>query len=189
VKGAMKKGLFGASYLLVFPLTAMGLFEKWCLKKSGLFCSLAQLLSLVPGKIGSYLRVGFYLHNLDKCSWESSIGFGSFFSHREAIVGRHVTIGAFAIIGRAVLEENVKIASRVSITSGNRQHLDASGGITPETHLTEVRIGAGSWIGEGAIVMADIGAGCIIGAGSVVVKPIPANATAVGNPARIREKG
>jgi serine acetyltransferase len=33
--------------------------------------------------------------------------------------------------------------------------------------------------------MADIGAAGVIGAGSVVVHPVPAHATAVGNPARV----
>jgi virginiamycin A acetyltransferase len=55
-----------------------------------------------------------------------------------------------------------------------------------------VTIGAGSWIGSGAIVLADVGRNCVIGAGSVVTKPIPDNVVAVGNPARVissREAG
>jgi maltose O-acetyltransferase len=50
-----------------------------------------------------------------------------------------------------------------------------------------IRIGSGVWIGGGAIVLpgVTIGDGCVIGAGSVVTGDLPANALAIGNPARI----
>ena len=43
------------------------------------------------------------------------------------------------------------------------------------------------WIGGGAIILGgvSIGDNAVIGAGSVVTKDIPANAIAVGNPARV----
>ena len=50
---------------------------------------------------------------------------------------------------------------------------------------TLVRIGAGTWIGSGAIVMADVGKNSVVGAGSVVSKPLPDNVVAAGAPARI----
>ncbi|EHK66743.1 sugar O-acetyltransferase [Achromobacter arsenitoxydans] len=51
-----------------------------------------------------------------------------------------------------------------------------------------VRIGSQVWIGGGAIILpgVSIGDGAIIGAGSVVTRDVPAGATAVGNPARVR---
>jgi serine acetyltransferase len=48
-----------------------------------------------------------------------------------------------------------------------------------------VRIGAGSWIGAGAIILADVGRGCVVGAGAVVTRPLPDFAVAAGVPARI----
>jgi serine acetyltransferase len=48
-----------------------------------------------------------------------------------------------------------------------------------------VRIGAGSWIGAGAIILADVGRGCVVGAGAVVTRPLPDFAVAVGVPARV----
>ena len=59
-----------------------------------------------------------------------------------------------------------------------RQALETRGGI---------RIGDGAWLGFGVIVLdgVTIGEGAIIGAGSVVTDDIPANAVAVGNPARV----
>ena len=51
-------------------------------------------------------------------------------------------------------------------------------------------IGERSWIGEGAIVMADIGDDCIVGAGSVVTHPVIDNEVVAGNPARtIKRQG
>ena len=51
-----------------------------------------------------------------------------------------------------------------------------------------VAIGRNVWIGGGAIILpgVTIGDDAIIGAGSVVTRDVPAGATAVGNPARLR---
>ena len=51
--------------------------------------------------------------------------------------------------------------------------------------LTQVRIGAGAWIGSAAVVMADVGRDTIVGAGAVVTKSLPDRVVAVGVPARI----
>ncbi|MFN8545794.1 MAG: hypothetical protein U0807_16550 [Candidatus Binatia bacterium] len=44
--------------------------------------------------------------------------------------------------------------------------------------------GEGTWIGEGAIVLADVGRYAVVGAGAVVVRPVADGVTVVGNPAR-----
>jgi acetyltransferase-like isoleucine patch superfamily enzyme len=48
-----------------------------------------------------------------------------------------------------------------------------------------VRIGAGSWIGSHAVVLADVGRDAIVAAGSVVTRPIPDRVIAAGAPARV----
>lgn len=48
-----------------------------------------------------------------------------------------------------------------------------------------VRIGSGTWIGAGAIVMADVGRDSIVGAGAVVTKPVPDRVLAAGVPAQV----
>lgn len=50
-----------------------------------------------------------------------------------------------------------------------------------------VRIGEGSWLGAGAVVLdgVQIGRGCIVGAGAVVTKELPDYAIAAGVPAQI----
>ncbi len=51
-----------------------------------------------------------------------------------------------------------------------------------------VKIGRDVWIGGGAIVLpgVTVGDGALIGAGAVVSRDVPAGATVVGNPARVR---
>ncbi len=93
-------------------------------------------------------------------------------------------IGAFSILGCVNLGREVLVASRVSITSGKNQHYDKKGNAAKEQILEPVSIGEASWIGEGAVVMANVGRRCIISAGSVVTKDAPDDIIAVGNPAR-----
>ena len=88
------------------------------------------------------------------------------------------------IFGCVRIGENVMVANRVSIPSGKRQHLDEAGALAHETRRTAIRVGSKSWVGEGAIIMADVGESCIVGAGSVVTRAIPSGTTAAGNPAR-----
>lgn len=54
-----------------------------------------------------------------------------------------------------------------------------------------IAIGRDVWIGGGALVLpgVTIGDGAIVGAGSVVTRDVPAGATVVGNPARVRPPG
>jgi acetyltransferase-like isoleucine patch superfamily enzyme len=48
-----------------------------------------------------------------------------------------------------------------------------------------VHVGAETWVGEAAVLMADVGSRCIVAAGSVVSAPVPDNRIVGGNPARL----
>lgn len=147
----------------------------------------AQMLSLVPGKLGSYFRVSFYHFTTTGTAIHCFIGFGTFFSKRNIKIEDGVSIGAYCVIGSVEIGENTLIASKVSIPSGRHQHSDEDyGGKKWGPMKTEmVKVGAHCWIGENALVLADVGKNCIIGGGSVVVKNIPENVIAAGNPAKI----
>ena len=144
----------------------------------------AKLLSLLPGKMGQYVRASFYMQTLAECHYDVAVAFGAFFSHPTARVGRSVTIGSYSIVGTAELGDKIEIASRVSILSGRHQHGNGLNDISKEPVYESVRVGEGCWIGEGAIVMASLGSHCIVGAGSVVTKPAPERTILAGNPAR-----
>jgi carbonic anhydrase/acetyltransferase-like protein (isoleucine patch superfamily) len=48
-----------------------------------------------------------------------------------------------------------------------------------------VKIGRDTWIGEGAIVMANVGDRCIVASGAVVTSPVGDGQVVGGNPARV----
>lgn len=87
--------------------------------------------------------------------------------------------------GRVVIQDNVLIASRVVILSGNHEiNMGIVQRDSYKTYLTVVQNGA--WIGTGAIILPGrtIGMHAIVGAGSVVTKDVPAGEVWAGNPAR-----
>ncbi|MHB8254067.1 MAG: acyltransferase [Acidiferrobacter sp.] len=175
------------AHLVTWPLALPALIAYRSLGSERIFDFCAKLLSLLPGRTGQYLRASFYMQTLNRCHYDLAVGFGSFFSHPSAEVGRCVGIGSFSIIGTARLSDDVMVASRVSVLSGKYQHGGGARGRSIKGNALElqmVHIGEGSWLGEGCLVMADIGRHCIVSAGSVVTKAVPDNATAVGNPAR-----
>lgn len=185
MKAVLKKICFIFAYILVIPFTAVSNLEKKLMRNSEIFFNLfGHILGLIPGKIGFFFRAAYYKGTIEECSYDTRLNFRSFVAHRTAKIGRNIDTGAYCIIGCADIGDNVMLASRVSITSGKRQHLNNYGKIIKSAKYTTVKIGKNSWIGEGAIVMDDVGENCIVSAGSVVTKEIPDNHVAVGNPAR-----
>jgi maltose O-acetyltransferase len=65
---------------------------------------------------------------------------------------------------------------------------DAAGRASGLEFGRPIRVGRNVWIGGGAIILpgVSIGDDAVIGAGAVVTRDVPAGATAVGNPARVR---
>lgn len=185
VKQAVKRGALAVAAVLTAPLSLLARLERAALGSEHLFVAGGQVLALLPGRLGSFLRLGYYRFTLSACSADVVIGFGSYFSQSRARLGRRVSIGAYCVLGMADIDDDVMVASRVSIPSGKRQHLDENGQIVQRGRFETVQIGTGCWIGEGAIVMAPLGPGCIVSAGAVVLKEVPARCLVGGNPARL----
>jgi acetyltransferase-like isoleucine patch superfamily enzyme len=182
VKTIAKAGANLVALAIMFPFAALSGFGRVAV----LFQFFAQMVALVPGLPGDYLRVCYYAMTITKCPLSSRISFGSFFAQSAVTIERAVYIGAYCVIAKCHIGERTQIASHVQIFGG-RQHARAEdGGILPsdERAFTSITIGKDCWLGASAIVMADVGSGTTIGAGAVVTHPIPPNVVAVGNPAR-----
>ena len=181
----LKRLAFVTSLFVVSPLILVSWLEKIIGKGEILFVGTSQLLALIPGFAGTWLRAAYYYASLEKSSWEVHIGFGSIFTHRGATLGKNVSMGAYCVIGHADISSKVMMASRISIPSGKRQHIDEHGLLSSTPRFERVAIGKESWIGEGAIIMANVGEHCIVSAGAVIVKEMPAACLLAGNPARV----
>ncbi len=172
-------------------------FYFWFLIESALgggksaFEGASQAVGLIPGNFGNYIRRAFYRWTLQKCSRTCQISFGVLFSHRQAEIGENVYLGANCDIGRVILEDDVLLGSSVHVLSGKRQHF--AGDTRQPIRLqggefSEVRIGRGAWLGNGAIVMANVGKHAIVGAGAVVTQEVEDYAIVAGNPAALIRK-
>lgn len=178
--------LFVVCVALVAPLIAIAWLEKHVLPGEVLFTLFAQVLAVAPGLPGSYLRAAYYFGTLEQCSWEIHVGFGTIFTHRGGAIGSRASMGSYCVLGHARIGAEVMIGSRVSIPSGKRQHFDEEGRLTSAaTQYDTVTVGERTWVGEGAIVMADIGSDCVVSAGAIVTKQMPSRVLIGGNPARV----
>ncbi len=142
--------------------------------------------SCIPGVWGVFIRSVVYNVLMAQCDKNIVICFGTTFSDTNSKIGSHVYIGRRCSIGWVNIEKDVMIADHVIIPSGGKTH-QVYPGHPPrsfENQFSCIKIGEGSWIGTGAIVMADIGKYCVVGAGSVVTKPVPDNTRVAGIPAK-----
>lgn len=174
--------------ILVLPLYIIYLIGKKLGFEDQVFSSFSQSLSLVPGLLGSYLRVAFYRMTMTHCDREIVIGFATLFSQQDTDIHHGVYIGPQCNIGKCSIQKNCLLGSGVHILSGKEQHnftdldtpLREQGG-----EFNKVVIDEDSWLGNGAIVMANVGRKCIVAAGAVVVQDVPDYAIVGGNPAKI----
>lgn len=173
--------------LVILPELVRYRFLSLFLEPDKAFHGSSQALSRWPGLGGEYARREFYRLTLEACCDDCCISFGTILSKRGARIGRGVYIGTGCTLGLVTIEDDVLIASNVDILSGSRQHHidDLDTPVREQGGTFErVTIGADTWIGNRAIVMADVGRQCVVGAGSVVSKPLPDRCLAVGSPAR-----
>ncbi len=116
----------------------------------------------------------------------------------------HCDFGYNIRLGRDVfLNFNCVILDVVAVTIGDGTQIGPAVQIYAADHPRDgetrrsgvefgrsVRIGRDVWIGGGAIILpgVTIGDGAVIGAGSVVTRDVPEGATALGNPARVKDR-
>jgi acetyltransferase-like isoleucine patch superfamily enzyme len=150
--------------------------------------SASQLLSLAPGITGQYLRRAFLQRVLARCHHSALVEFGTLFSQAGAVLEENVYVGPRCQLGLVHLERDVLLAANVQIPSGGKTHYfdDPTRPIREQGgERSVVRVGAGAWVGTGAIVLADVGKGTVVAAGAVVTKPLPDDVIAGGVPAKV----
>jgi serine acetyltransferase len=146
-----------------------------------------QLLALFPGLCGQYVRRAFLAWTIAECHPSATICFGTILSKTGTRIGENAYVGPYCSLGSVTIERDVLIATGVHILSGGRIHGtdDPTRPIREqEGELVHVTMGAGCWIGAGAVVMADVGRDSIVGAGAVVTKTVPDGIISAGVPAR-----
>jgi len=184
----LKQLVSAVALVLVLPAAALYWLHSAAVGRLRAFPGWSQIVSVLPGMSGVYLRRAFYRLVLPRCQSGCVISWGVIFSHPTAELGANVYVGPYGCLGDVTIEDDALVGSQVSITNGSRQHgierLDIpvreQPGLWPR-----ITIGRDTWIGDRAIVMSSVGAHCVIGAGSVVTRPVPDYAIVVGSPARI----
>lgn len=189
-----KRALHAAATGAVAPLIAMYKAESLAApeaRRDPLFQGYSQALAMVPGFTGQYLRRAFYAAVLDGCDLDTCVQWGTILSSTHARLGKGVYVGARCMLGRVHLDAHATLGSNVDILSGKNQH----GFDDPDVPVQDqpgryevVRIGANTWIGNGAVVLADVGARCVVAAGSVVTSPVPDDVIVGGNPAKVLKR-
>jgi acetyltransferase-like isoleucine patch superfamily enzyme len=188
MREALKAAAHGLATLVVLPSVLSWRLRSLVLGRDRALEGSTQAWALVPGLPGQYFRRAFLAQALASCARTATIEFGTIFSSASASIGDRAYIGPRCHIGWAVIEKDVLLAAGVHVPSGARTHGIADLEIPirdQPTVKTAVRIGAGSWIGSAAVVMADVGRDAVIAAGAVVAKPIPDRTIAGGVPARV----
>jgi acetyltransferase-like isoleucine patch superfamily enzyme len=106
-------------------------------------------------------------------------------------IGNRCVIGkGSTIVGHASVEigDDVWTGPHVYVTDANHGYEDITVPIGLQFAAPRpVRIGAGSWLGTGVVVLpgTTIGRHVVVGAGAVVADDLPDNSVAVGSPARV----
>ncbi|WP_298447382.1 acyltransferase [uncultured Marinobacter sp.] len=189
MRNTLKRTIKNIFLLLAFPLYALYLLLSLVGNPDSTFQSFSQALSLIPGKIGVYVRAAFYRLACPDTSDDIVVGFLTILSHRDTSIHKGVYIGPQCNIGKCSLGENTLLGSGIHILSGKQQHrfddpelpIKEQGGI-----FIKINISADCWIGNNSVVMCDIAEHSIVAAGAVVTKDLTQQGTVVaGNPAAV----
>lgn len=152
-----------------------------------------QALALIPGLAGVYIRGAFLAAVLAHFDRSARVHFGTVFSQTGARLDANVYVGPNCHLGLVHLERDVLLAAGVHVPSGANTHGtdDLTRPIREQPgRLTTVRIGEGTWVGSGAIVLADVGRHSVVAAGAVVAASVGDFVVVGGVPARtLRHRG
>ncbi|MBS0457414.1 MAG: acyltransferase [Proteobacteria bacterium] len=108
-------------------------------------------------------------------------------------LGNGVVVGRYCVLygaGGIELGDFVHLGPGSQLISQSGRHDAKRLGSDPTFHFAPILIGAGSWIGAGAVVLGGSTLGCCVNVApnSVVAGNVPDYAVVVGNPARVLMK-
>lgn len=191
MRNVIKSCVYWLCCVLVSPVVL--LFHVLALvgNQDQLVAAFSQFLSLFPGQSGNYLRKAALRFMLTRCDRDSLISFGVLLSHQDTEIAEGVYIGPQCNIGKCRIDRNCLLGSGVHIMSGKKQHSFTDLDIPIRDQggqFEKIVIGEDTWIGNGALIMANVGKKCIIGAGSVVTDDVEDYSIVVGNPAKVVKK-
>jgi len=187
----IKNIIFTIAAVAMAPITLLYFIFNQVFKGDALLAGFGQFLSLIPGKLGVYLRAGFYRFTLTTCAPDAVISFLVLLSQRDTKIESGVYIGPQCNIGKCKIGQDTLLGSGVHIMSGKGQHNfdDLSKPIKDQGGtFEEITIGSGSWVGNAALIMANVGNHCVVAAGAVVINDVPDYSIVAGNPAKVIKK-
>lgn len=178
----------GLAQILMLPLLAMYGMLVLVIDRDEVLRVFSQLISVLPGIPGCYLRSAFYRWVLDEFHPNARIEFGTLFSKTGARIGENVYVGPYCLLGLVTLKRDTLLGPNVQIPSGPHTHgmasLQAPIRLQPGSPR-RVTIGEDCWVGGQTVILADVGPQTVVGAGSVVARELPARSVAMGNPAKV----
>jgi acetyltransferase-like isoleucine patch superfamily enzyme len=154
------------------------------------YLPLYGLVKYVPSPLGDPLRrwcLKLFLRKLRKARIYEGVTI--WYPYRVEI-GNHVSLNEWVYLdgsGGVVIEDDVRIAHRVSIMSSDHVYQDLATPIRLQGLVSRpTSIGADAWIGCNATILMGvrIGTGAIVAAGAVVTRDVADYAIVAGVPAR-----
>ena len=188
MREALKRAAHAIAWLIVTPSVVSWKIRSLVLGPDRALEGSTQAWALVPGLLGQYLRRAFLSRTLAACASTATIEFGTLFSSASATIGDRAYVGPRCHLGWVHIEKDVLLGAGVHVPSGAHTHgiEDLSVPIRDQPSVkTPVRIGAGTWVGSNAVILADVGRDTVIAAGAVVTRAIPDRTIAGGVPARV----
>lgn len=188
MRSFLKQLLHFAATLCIAPMLLSFAIRARLIGRDRALQGATEFLAIVPGLTGIILRRAFLARVLPHCASTATIASGVILSSASATLADHCYVGPYCTLGHVEVGAHALIAAGVRIPSGRHAHPSGELDVVAQTRAvgrSRVRIGPRTWIGTGAIVMADVGADTVVGAGAVVTTPLEQCVVAVGAPARV----